>query len=203
VSCSSRLPRCARAQVTESLETAYSRDAVSSQDYATACARLITQFKSTESALITAGIISSAEVFIREFNVDCPRAYDRLLKFGVPATVLHDGGRAGDGQGQREPDSVIVAETVQAFITAIDALALENYAVDVVQPLASDLMGALTRVSSLPPDFEALVKLRLWLQKLNELRAYEELKEEEARQLKFDLESSYQAFMKHLSAPRS
>ena len=74
---------------------------------------------------------------------------------------------------------------------------------DVVQPLASDLMGALTRVSSLPPDFEALVKLRLWLQKLNELRAYEELKEEEARQLKFDLESSYQAFMKHLSAPRS
>lgn len=71
---------------------------------------------------------------------------------------------------------------------AIDALALENYAIDMVQPLLADLMGALTRLTgssnsagggnaglALPPDFEALVKLRLWLQKLNEMRAYEEL----------------------------
>jgi len=68
-------------------------------------------------------------------------------------------------------------------------LALENYAIDMVQPLLADLMGALTRLAgsssadgntaglALPPDFEALVKLRLWLQKLNEMRAYEELQQ--------------------------
>jgi hypothetical protein len=76
--------------------------------------------------------------------------------------------------------------TTYICMQAIDALALEDYAIDTVQPLLSDLMGALTRLTSsanstdsnnvsLPPDFEALVKLRLWLQKLNEMRAYEEL----------------------------
>lgn len=120
--------------------------------------------------------------------------------YGVPSTVLSGkGGEKQNEDGSRQPDSVVVAEIVQAFITAIDALALENYAIDTVQPLLADLMAALTRVATLPPDFEALVKLRLWLQKLNEMRAYEELQQEEARQLKFDLESSYQAFMKHLS----
>jgi ESCRT-I complex subunit VPS28 len=93
-------------KVTESLEAAYSRDAITSLEYAEACTRLIAQFKSTESALITGGMITGADVFMREFNVDCPRAFDRLIRSGVPATVLqmtHDD----------RADSVIVAETVQ------------------------------------------------------------------------------------------
>lgn len=187
-------------KATEYLESAFSRDVVKSEAYTESCDRLLTHFKSTESALVTSGIIKSAEEFYRDYNMDCPRAFDRLMKSGVSAVKLLGG---GIGSSSQEPDSVVVAETVQAFITAIDALALENFAIDTIQPLLTDLISSLTRVSSLPPDFEALVKVRLWLQKLNEMRAYEELKEEEARQLKFDLESTYQAFMKHLSSSRA
>jgi ESCRT-I complex subunit VPS28 len=81
----------------------------------------------------------------------------------------------------------------------MDALKLEQRAVDAVQPLLSDLMSALTRVHGLSPDFEGLVKLRLWLSKLNQMRAVEEINEEEARQLVFDLEGSYSAFHRYLT----
>jgi ESCRT-I complex subunit VPS28 len=90
-------------------------------------------------------------------------------------------------------------ECVQAFITAMDALKLEQRAVDEVQPLISELMSALTRVGGLPVDFEGLVKMRLWLQKLNQMRAVEELSDEETRQLLFDLEGAYSAFHRYLS----
>jgi ESCRT-I complex subunit VPS28 len=58
-------------------------------------------------------------------------------------------------------------------------------------------------MSGLPPDFEGTVKMRLWLQKLNQMSASSELGEEEARQLLFDLESSYGAFSRHLQSARS
>jgi ESCRT-I complex subunit VPS28 len=98
-------------KVTESLEAAYSRDAITSSEYAEACTRLISQFKSTESALITGGMITGADVFMREFHIDCPRAYDRLIRSGVPATVLHV-------SHDDRADSVLVAETVQVIRTS-------------------------------------------------------------------------------------
>lgn len=99
-------------KTTESLEAAFSRDAITSSEYSEACTRLISQFKSTESALITGGMISSAELFMKEYEIDCPRAYDRLIKSGVPATVLHV-------SHDDRADSVIVAETVQVIFIII------------------------------------------------------------------------------------
>ena len=60
-------------KVTDSLEAAYSRDAITTAEYSESCTRLLSQFKGTESALITGGMITSAEVFMREYNIDCPR----------------------------------------------------------------------------------------------------------------------------------
>jgi ESCRT-I complex subunit VPS28 len=116
-----------------------------------------------------------------------------FCNLGVPATVIHP---AIDNR----LESVIVAETVQAFITTMDALKLGQKAVDEIQPLVSDLMGSLAKIRSLPSDFEGLIKIKLWLQKLNEMRAADEIEEVEIRQLLFDLESSYSAFHKHLSS---
>lgn len=96
-------------KATEALEAAFSRDAITSSEYSEACTRLISQFKSTESALITGGMIKNAEVFMKEYEIDCPRAYDRLIKSGVPATVLHV-------SHDDRADSVIVAETVQVIL---------------------------------------------------------------------------------------
>jgi hypothetical protein len=67
-------------KVTESLEAAYSRDAITTSEYSEACTRLLAQFKSTESALITGGMITSAEVFMREYDIDCPRG---SIKYAV------------------------------------------------------------------------------------------------------------------------
>jgi ESCRT-I complex subunit VPS28 len=44
-----------------------------------------------------------------------------------------------------------------------------------------------------------IVKMRLWLRKLNDMRAADEIGEDESRQLLYDLESSYSAFHKHLN----
>ncbi len=112
---------------------------------------------------------------------------------GVPATVIH-------GTSEHQTESVVVAETVQAFITTMDALKLGQRAVDEVQPLVAEVMTSLMRVANLPSNFEGAVKLKLWLKKLNEMRAVDEIEEDESRQLLFDVESSYSAFHKHLQA---
>ena len=101
----------------ESLEGAYSRDSVSSTEYADSCFKLISQFKTTESVLVTSSAILSADAFIRDYEIDCPRAYERLIRVGVPATVVHS---THDNRGE----IVIVAETVQEFITAMDGIKL-------------------------------------------------------------------------------
>lgn len=180
-------------KATESLEAAYSRGAVNPTEYADACKLLISQFKTTETALVNSRKIVSADSFFREFNIDCSRAYERLVVSGAPATVMH--GTTNDNRA----DTIVVAETVQIFITTMDALKLEQKAVDEIQPLVSDLMSSLNKVPSLPADFEAFTKMRLWLTKLNSMRASDELDEDEGRQLLFDLEASYSAFHKHLS----
>jgi VPS28 protein len=101
----------------ECLEAAYSRDSVSSTEYSDSCYKLISQFKTSEAALVASGAIVSADDFIREFEIDCPRAYERLIRAGVPATVVHT---THDKRGE----IVIVAETVQEFITAMDGIKL-------------------------------------------------------------------------------
>jgi ESCRT-I complex subunit VPS28 len=174
------------------VEAAYSRDAISAQEYNEACTKLISQFKTTNAALITAGLITSPESFFRDYQVDCPRAFDRLVRDGVPATVMH-------GKVDSRSDVKIVAETVQAFITAMDCLKLSQWAVDQVQPLIADLVSSLNNVAGLPSDFDGLSKMKTWLQKLNSLRASYVLDEDEARQLSFDLENAYQSFHSFLS----
>lgn len=115
---------------------------------------------------------------------------------GVPATVLHS-------TKDTRNDGLIVAETTQAFITAMDALRLNQRAVDEIHPLITDVMSSLTKNTSLPSDFEGLLKMKGWLQKLNQMRAMDEIQEDEVRQLLFDLDSSYAAFHKHLQKMKS
>ncbi|KAH8079469.1 hypothetical protein JL720_9209 [Aureococcus anophagefferens] len=99
-------------KATEHLEKAYARDAIDEARYEKACLKLISQFKSSESALKLGGGIEDASSFIAEWRMDCR---DRLVRCGAPATVLH-ATDAGDAS-----ETVRVAECVQHFITAMDA----------------------------------------------------------------------------------
>lgn len=68
---------------------------------------------------------------------------------------------------------------------------------DQVHPLLSDLVVSLGKLGGgiLPTDFEGRVKVIEWITKLSKMGAADELTEQQARQLLFDLESSCSAFM--------
>ncbi|KAG6975506.1 hypothetical protein JG688_00002311 [Phytophthora aleatoria] len=184
-------------KTTEHLEAAYVRDAITPEEvesfrYTEACTKLISQYKTAETALRLGGFIDSVENFIAEYRLDCPRALERLVRIGVPATVVHN-------TTNRKTDSVNVAQTVQNFITLMDVLKLNIRAVDEIQPLLSEMMSSLTMVSGLPPDFAGRDKIEGWLRTMNAMRASDELDEEQARQLSFDLERAYSSFMAFLN----
>lgn len=69
-------------KATELLEAAYSRDAISPNEYSDACNKLISQFKATEKGLLLSKAITSTDNFYRDYQIDCPRAYERLVVSG-------------------------------------------------------------------------------------------------------------------------
>jgi ESCRT-I complex subunit VPS28 len=175
---------------TEHLERAYARDAIAPQEYTTECNKLISQFRLAEKATSKE---TTTEDFMKLYEMDCPRATERLLIMGVPEPIrssAHGSGAAGV--------AVTVAETVQHFITTMDAVKLEQRAVDELQPLLSDLMDSLTRLPETPNEFEPNRKVQKWLQKLNAMRAVEEIDEEDSRQLYHDMDSAYAEFTRYL-----
>lgn len=75
-------------KATDLLEAAYSRDAISAIEYNEECSKLIAQFKATEKSLILNKTIESATEFYREYQVDCPRAFHRLIEAGMIKCAL-------------------------------------------------------------------------------------------------------------------
>ena len=171
------------------MEKAYARGAVSAADYEKACSQLVAQFRASEAALTGDGTIASTEAFFQQWRVDCPRARDRLLRVGAPATHLQKGDAV---------DAARVAECVQHFITAMDALKLDQRAVDEVQPLVADLAAGLGRVPHVPCA-AGKAALAQWLVQLNAMRASAEIDDEQARQLSFDLDCAYSEFHRDLA----
>ncbi|KAL3614994.1 hypothetical protein CASFOL_040655 [Castilleja foliolosa] len=176
-------------KATEKLEKAYVRDIIPPSDYETECQKLIAHFKTLSSTL--KDIVPSVERFHETYKLDCPSALNRLITSGVPATVEHRTAVSMSGA----TSAAIVAECVQNFITAMDSLKLNMVAVDQVHPLLSDLSTSINKLNILPPDFEGKAKMREWIARLAKMGAADELTEQQARQLHFDLESSYNSFM--------
>ncbi|MBA0867763.1 hypothetical protein Goshw_003758 [Gossypium schwendimanii] len=179
-------------KTTEKLEKAYIRDIILSSTYEPECQKLIAHFKTLASAL--KDTIPSIERFADTYKMDCPAALYRLVTSGVPATVEHR-------RVSTEGTAAFVAECVQNFITAMDSLKLNMVAVDQLHPLLTDLSLSLNKLSILPADFEGKMKVNQWILMLSKMEAADELKEEQARQLHFDLESSYNSFMAALPNP--
>ncbi|XP_010434160.1 PREDICTED: vacuolar protein sorting-associated protein 28 homolog 1 [Camelina sativa] len=176
-------------KATEKLEKAYIRDLISPSEYETECQKLIVHFKTLSATL--RDMVPNIERFAETYKMDCSAAVYRLVTSGVPATVEH---RAAASASTSSSASV-VAECVQNFITSMDSLKLNMVAVDQVYPLLSDLSASLNKLSILPPDFEGKIKMKEWLLRLSKMGASDELTEQQARQLHFDLESSYNSFM--------
>ncbi len=181
---------------TEHLESAFINDLISKDEYNQSCSKLIAQFKSQENALLSSKNIESTKLFIRKYNLNCPKAEIRLLKEGVPATVIYATPKANQNSG------LGVAQVTQAFITAMDNVKLGLNAVDELQPLIADLMSYLNN-SGIPKDFEAAQFVKKWLIKLNQMRAVETLNEDECRGLLFDLQKGYDTYVRWLQGQGS
>lgn len=132
----------------------------------------------------------ATDTFMAVYQMDCPRAAERLLVQGVPEPMK---GSADDAS-----HVATVAETVSLFITAMDGVRVGQRAVDELHPLMSDLMDALTRLPETPNDFEPNRKVQKWLQELNAMRAVDELDDDQCRQLTHDLDSAYSEFTRYL-----
>jgi len=175
---------------TEHLERAYAQDCVTNAEYTTECNKLISQFKIAESAL---GKNESTESFMKNYQMDCPRAVNRLLIMGVPESL-----RSSD-DGDR---ALTVATTVANFITAMDVLKLEQLDVDVLLPHLIDLRNSLVQISGTPKDWGPMQKVENWLVKLNFMRAHDRIDENDSRQLYLDLDSAYSEFNQYLKTKR-
>ena len=181
---------------TEHLERAYAQDAITQHEYVTECNKLLGQFKIAEKAALGGGEKTgmTTEAFMKLYQMDCPRAAHRLLRMGVPEPIK----AAAAGDAARA--AVTVAETVQHFITTMDAVKLEQRAVDELQPLLSDLLNALVQLPDTPNGFSPNDKVKKWLERLNAMRAVDMIGEDDARQLYHDLDSAYSDFSRYLRA---
>uniref|UniRef100_A0A7S0SGF9 Vacuolar protein sorting-associated protein 28 homolog n=1 Tax=Mantoniella antarctica TaxID=81844 RepID=A0A7S0SGF9_9CHLO len=176
----------------EKLEKAYVNSAVPSAGYEAACAELITKYKTARTTL--ADTVPDVQHFMATYSMHCLSARHRL-QVGFPATIEHrvNVNRPGDPSS-----AVAVAECVHHYIGAMDTLKLNMAAKDQIAPCLSDLVISLHKVPQLPADFPGKACVRRWIGRLDNMRASDELGEDEVRQLLYEIENSYNAFMQLL-----
>lgn len=171
-------------RTTESLEVANARDALEHTEYVEACSKLITQFKNTEKALIQRGSIESLQAFIRKFQIDCPRAVERMAT-GAPDGAFGSGQKQDDKKGAM----ALVREMTELFIYCSNLLSLNRTAVDELLPQLEALIRSLNKAKGLIQGFDP-APLEKWVRTMQGMRASEQLDEDEARQLMFDLNNA-------------
>lgn len=191
---------------------------VTEAEYTETCTRLLKQYKSSlgdesvtrdfvdlETFKRTWGVSETPPDYIQNttngdgdcFQLECPRATERL-RIGLPATVEQashsaavPSGSTTAGPGAGASGSLILAAT-ENFITFLDALKLNMVSKDALHPLLSEVIQSVNKVAD--GEFENRGKIIQWLITLNQMRATEELSEEQARELSFDIEQAYQGF---------
>ena len=126
-------------------------------------------------------------MFTKKYNLDCPAALERI-KDDRPITIKNDSGN----------QSKIIANVVSLFITVSDRLKLNLRAMDELHPDIKELYETLLTMSTLSNDHTSVVKVKKWLDKLEGMSVHDELSEEEAREMVFELDSSQSEFIKIL-----
>lgn len=131
-------------------------------------------------------------------QLECPRATERL-RIGLPATVeqaSHGPHTPSSGIPSSAPaggaSGSLILTATENFITFLDALKLNMVSKDALHPLLSEVIQSVNKVTD--RDFESRGKIIQWLITLNQMRATEELSDDQARELSFDIEQAYQGF---------
>ncbi|KAL8759528.1 MAG: hypothetical protein Q9184_003588 [Pyrenodesmia sp. 2 TL-2023] len=180
----------------DGLEKAYIRDSILESEYTELCSRLLNQYKSILKDESVSREFVDLETFKNEWDIECPRATERL-RVNLPATIAepsasHGGPSNNASQSRTSATGSQILLATENFITFLDALRLNMLSKDSLHPLLSEVIQSVNQVTTI--DFENRGKIISWLIRLNGMKATEELGEEEARQLTFDIEGAYAGF---------
>ncbi|KAL0140013.1 VPS28 protein-domain-containing protein [Mucor lusitanicus] len=173
-------------QVRQHGRPVFHHHSITADEYTPQCANLIAKYKTTMNFLSDS--VDNLEAFMNDYKLSCPAAVNRF-KIGVPATYEH-------AIGDNTKD---VAQSVLHFITLMDTLRLNRYAVDELHPILADLIQSLNNVPGLSADFEGKQKVRQWLITLHSMKASDEITEEQARQMLFEMDQSHSEFHRLLN----
>ena len=173
----------------DALEKAYLKDAVTDADYGETCSRLLKQYKSNLANETVAQAFGDLESFKREWELDCARATERI-RVGLPATVEQPTNRPTPQAGAAAATAIVAAS--ECFITVLDAIKIGMISKDQLHPLLADTIQAVNKVNE--KEFENREKIVHWLINLNQMRAAQELGQEQARELEFDMTRAYNGF---------
>jgi ESCRT-I complex subunit VPS28 len=130
-------------------------------------------------------------------QLEVPRATERI-RVGMPSTtVTASSGSAPTPAAAAGTNGALILEATQDFITFLDALRLGLVAKDQLHPLLADVIQSVNKVTD--RDFESRGKIVEWLITLNQMKASEELDEDQRRQLDSDMNAAYQGFKNTLT----
>ncbi|VDN00927.1 unnamed protein product [Thelazia callipaeda] len=166
----------------ECLEKVFSRDCIAPKEYTAECSKLLVQYK-VALRLVQCDI----DEFVKKYRIECPAALMRIRE-DRPITVKDDKGNT----------LKCIAEIVEMFITFLDQLKLNVRAVDELFPTLNELNVSICSMISLPDNFESKLKVKHWHDKLKSMGASEEITDDDARQMIFDIETAYNSFTRFL-----
>lgn len=92
---------------------------------------------------------------------------------------------------------ILILEATQEFITFLDAVKLGLLSKDQLHPLLSDVIQSVNKVTD--KDFDNRGKIVQWLITLNQMKATDELSEQQARELEMDIQQAYNGFRSTLT----
>jgi ESCRT-I complex subunit VPS28 len=121
--------------------------------------------------------------------MEVPRATERI-RIGLPSTVTAPS--INTAVTSNGTNGTLILEATQDFITFLDALKLGLLEKHQLHPLLSELIQSVNKVTD--RDFDGRGKIVQWLIALNQMKATEEISEDQARELELDMNSAYQGF---------
>ncbi|KAF7552449.1 hypothetical protein G7Z17_g4325 [Cylindrodendrum hubeiense] len=182
----------------DELEKAFLKDAIPESEYTEICERSLRQYKALLADETIAKEFEGLEEFKVKWDLDAPRATERL-RVGMPSTTMTaaSSAPAPAPSAANNTSGVLILEATQEFITFLDAVKLGLLSKDQLHPLLSDVIQSVNRVTD--KDFENRGKIVQWLITLNQMKATEELSEQQARELELDIQQAYQGFRRTLT----
>ncbi|CCW69936.1 unnamed protein product [Phytomonas sp. Hart1] len=172
----------------EHVEKANRRDWITQEQYGLTVRRLLEKYKHTVNYLAKGcnPHFTNIEDFMNTYCALCPAAR-ATIKEGPFSSPSENSARFLARQA---------LECGQYFITLLDAIRLQQTAVDALNPLLTELLQGLRKLELKDHDF--FLRLEGWHARLNGMGAADTLDEVKARELAYDLERGYNCLRAYL-----